>query len=27
LAALQELDFQVLFVPGVDNVIADAMSR
>jgi transposase InsO family protein len=25
--ALQELDFQVLFVPGVDNVIADAMSQ
>ena len=25
--ALQELDFQILFVPGVDNVIADAMSR
>ena len=25
--ALQELDFQILFVPGVDNNIADAMSR
>ena len=25
--AQQELDFQILFVPGVDNVIADAMSR
>jgi hypothetical protein len=25
--ALQELDFQILFVPGVDNFIADAMSR
>ena len=25
--ALQELDFQILFVPGVDNIIADAMSR
>jgi transposase InsO family protein len=25
--ALQELDFEILFVPGVDNVIADAMSR
>ena len=25
--ALQELDFKILFVPGVDNNIADAMSR
>ena len=25
--ALQELDFNIEFVPGVDNVIADAMSR
>jgi RNase H-like domain found in reverse transcriptase len=25
--ALQELDFQIIFIPGVDNVIADAMSR
>jgi RNase H-like domain found in reverse transcriptase len=25
--ALRELDFQILFVPGVDNSIADAMSR
>ena len=25
--ALQELDFKIEFVPGVDNIIADAMSR